>query len=155
MAQGGGRKRIIGQRKANTKRPRFRRAVAIRRVGQPTHKRGMASLEVSGAEQVAAAKLADAARSLEDMYRDIMVPWFNHVESEWPVRTGFSKGALQIRAEEIDGRVVMTIANLASYAFYIRSGRKKPRNVAKRLVWDPAKELAPKMAEYIARHIGD
>lgn len=156
MAQGtltGGRKMVVGTRRPNMlARPRFRLARSARKLRQPAHK-GTVGLRIDGVEAIARNEVQTASDAAAKAYEEIMVPWFKRIERDWPVRTGFSKSVLQIHARSVQDTLIMTIEDLASYAFYIRQSWHATPNVAKRLLWDPSKKVGDRMLQRLGEHI--
>lgn len=142
-----GRKIIVGQRRSNTVgRPRFRLGATPRTVRQPPAN-GFANIRVEGVEDTARQEVRRADVAIGRAYDEVLYDWFKIVERRWPVASGFSRGQLQVFAEQVDDTLVMRLQNLASYAAYIKQKWQSTPNVAKRLLWDPSNRLAERMIE--------
>lgn len=151
----GGRKEIVGTKRANVLSPRFRLGEAVRKVKQP--KRGtLASLQMEGVEKAAKAEIDRASRAAVGAYNDVLMAHFrNVVEAQWPVDTGFSKAQLQITADAVGDTLRMKIENLATYAGYIKQKGATIPHVVKRLMWSHSKRIGDDMMARLRTFIVD
>lgn len=112
-------------------------------------------IAAEGAEAAAEALVRDAYEGTSQAYVDEVRPFFDRVEEQWPVATGFSKGALELEMRIVGGAVVASIRNIASYAGYIRQRKFRVPHVATRLVFNPSKALADRLLERIGHLLAD
>lgn len=147
-----GRREIIGQRRPTQRRaPAFRLPGRVRSVTQPRNGR----IRVVGTEDVAQAACNDAARAAQRTYDEVLVPWFDEIREEWPVKTGFSKGALQLTAKPVGPYLKMRLENLAFYAGWIRQRKERTQNLVARLVWKPSQRVADEMTKRLRQWLAD
>ncbi len=123
----------------------------VHRVRQPRNE----YLRVEGVEALAREEVKQAARAAEKAYEEVFVPFYEKVEQEWPVKSGFSKGALQLRAKTVGPYLVMKLENIAFYAGWIRQRKERVQNLVSRLVWRPSRKLGDEMADRLRRWLAE
>lgn len=135
---------------------RFRLPGTPSRTKQPRlPPRGNINLRLEGLESLVQGELETASQAMTQAYDEIIVKWFKRTQKIWPVRTGFSRGQLQLTFRQIDSTLLIKLENLASYAGYIRQRWMPKPHVVKRLIWDPSKNIGERMLDRVASHIAD
>lgn len=71
----------------------------------------------------------------------------------WPVDTGYSKGTISRLEQTRRDNLRTSIRVGAEYAFYVRIKALGNVNAAKRLLFDPALNLARRIAERMSREV--
>lgn len=150
-----GRARISGRARVDT-RAKAWRIRAISGTPQPQD----AMIQVGTNVYALVDRLAqDSANKAAAVITNDMLAFFREIQRQWPRpgndtsgrSTGYSYSQLGLKIEQVGNTLVASITNAAFYAGYIRQDDYGGEGLVKRIVFDPADEVAAALV----RTIGD